>query len=132
MGSIRVLVGLYLVFILNTSAWSQEIQINESPQLSQLMKNWVNNNRVNPKIDGWRVQLMASTDRQQIEDGKNRFKMAYPSEKADWVHEKPYYKLRAGAFRTKQEAVAFISLLYDFAGAYPVKDPQIHPRDFLE
>ena len=121
-----------LILFLSTHVWGQEIQINESPQLTQLMKNWVNSNRVNPKIDAWRVQLMASTDRQQIEDGKNRFKTAYPDVKADWVHEKPYYKLRAGAFRTKQESLAFIGFLYDFPGAYPVKDAQIHPRDFLD
>ena len=111
--------------------WSQEIQLNEPPQVAALMKNWSNANRVTPKVEGWRVQIMAGTDRQQVEEGRNRFRQAYPEVPADWVHEKPYYKLRVGAFRTKQEALAFIGALQGFSGAYPAKDPAIHPRDFL-
>ena len=52
--------------------------------------------------------------------------------RASSVQEQPYYKLRVGAFRTKQEALTFISTLSGWPGAYPAKDPNIHPRDFLE
>jgi hypothetical protein len=111
---------------------AQEVQLNEPPEIAQLVKNWTNNNRTNPRVEGWRVQIMASTDRIQIEDGRNRFRSIYPNIPAEWVHEKPYYKLRVGAFRTRQEAVGFISNITDFPGAYPAKDSNIHPRDFLE
>ena len=84
-------------------------------------------------MEGWRVQLLSSTDRQGVEAGKSRFLNLYPTVPADWVHEKPYYKLRVGAFRTRQEALSFVMELKDaFPGAYPAKDPNIHPRDFLE
>lgn len=111
---------------------AQEIQINEDPKITQLMRNWVNNNRATPHIEGWRVQLMASTDRLQVEDGRTRFRTYYPEIPADWVHEKPYYKLRVGAFRSRLEAMAFIGQLTEFPGAYPARDLHIHPRDFLE
>jgi hypothetical protein len=110
----------------------QEIQINESPDITQLYKTWVNFNRSHAKITGWRVQIMASPDRTQVEAARNRFRQQYPEVKADWVHEKPYYKLKAGAFRTRLEALAFMSSLLDYPGAFPVKDSNIHPRDFLE
>ena len=111
---------------------AQEIQLNEPPQVAGLMSSWVNHNRANPRIEGWRVQIMSSTDRVQIEEGRTRFRTIYPEIPAEWIHEKPYYKLRAGAFRTKQEALAFITNLIEFPGAYPAKDANIHPRDFLE
>lgn len=127
---------LVWVFVLAASAGhslqAQEVQINESPQITAMMKNWANANRTNPKVEGWRIQIMASTDRQQVEEGKLRFKQIYPDVPADWVHEKPYYKLRVGAFRTQPEAYHFISTLSGFPGAYPAKDSAIHPRDFLE
>jgi hypothetical protein len=113
-------------------AAAQEIQINEEPKLAQLFRNWTNQNRSTPHVAGWRVQVMASTDRQQVEEGRSRFRMGYPEVPADWVHEKPYYKLRVGAFRSRQEAVAFLAELHDFPGAYPAYDPKIHPRDFLD
>ena len=75
---------------------------------------------------------MASTDRTQIEQNRNRFRTEYPEVVANWVQEQPYYKLRVGAFRTKAEALAFITTLSGWPGAYPAKDANIHPRDFLE
>jgi hypothetical protein len=111
---------------------AQEVQINEDPKVTQMLRTWTNNNRTTPHIDGWRVQVMASTERQQVEDGRLRFKTYYPEVPADWIHEKPYYKLRVGAFRSRLEAMAFIAQLVEFPGAYPARDQHIHPRDFLE
>ncbi len=127
-------IGLILgiCFWAMASLGAQEIQLNEEPKVAQLMKTWVSANRAEPKIEGWRVQIMASTDRLQVEQGRNRFRTEYPDVAANWVQEQPYYKLRVGAFRTKQEAQAFIATLTGWPGAYPAKDANIHPRDFLE
>lgn len=129
---LRTCVAAVVTLLLTTSLYAQEVQINEDPSITQLMRTWTNNNRATPHIDGWRVQVMASTDRQQVEDGRMRFKTYYPDVPADWVHEKPYYKLRVGAFRSRLEAMAFIAQLVEFPGAYPARDQHIHPRDFLE
>ena len=112
---------------------AQQIQLNADPAIDQLMKTWVNLNRTNPRIEGWRVQVLSSTDRQRVEAGKAQFLTTYPNIPADWVHEKPYYKLRVGAFRTRQEAMSFLAGIKDsYPVAYPVKDSNIHPRDFLQ
>jgi len=126
--------GLMLCFVFGLAqmVWAQEVQLNEDPKVAQVMKVWVNANRSIPRIDGWRVQIMASTDRTQVEQGRNRFRSEYPDIAANAVQEQPYYKLRVGAFRTKQEALIFITQLSGWPGAYPAKDANIHPRDFLE
>jgi cell division protein FtsN len=111
---------------------AQEVQVNEEPKIAQLTKTWASNNRANPRIDGWRVQIMASTDRQQVEAARTKFRTENPEVAAEWTLEKPYYKLRVGAFRNKQEALAFIATLDGWPGAYPAKDANIHPRDFLD
>jgi hypothetical protein len=122
-----------LLFLgLAQTAFAQEIQLNETPKVSQIMSAWVAANRAEPRVEGWRVQIAASTDRAQIEQNRNRFRTEYPEVAANAVQEEPYYKLRVGAFRSKQEALAFIAVLADWPGAYPVKDSKIHPRDFLE
>jgi hypothetical protein len=125
-----LLLLLFVCQLLRVSA--QEVQINEDPKIAQLTKTWASSNRSNPHIDGWRVQIMASADRVQVEAGRNRFRTEYPEVSAEWTLEKPYYKLRVGAFRNKQEALAFIAELTGWPGAYPAKDSNIHPRDFLE
>ncbi len=131
--SIKNIVCLLLAcWLLQGAVFAQEIQINEDPKITQLQRNWVNANRANPKVDGWRVQIMATTDRSQAEEGRNRFRQLYPDVPADWVQERPYYKVRVGAFRSKLEALAFVATLLEYPGAYPAKDAGIHPRDFLE
>lgn len=128
-----------LVFLLvNTflgalSLTAQEVQINEDPAAGQMFQAWVRANRANPRIAGWRVQLMSTTDGQKIDEAKKRFRQLFPDVPADWVHERPYYKLRVGAFHSRAEALAFIAatLRDSYPGAYPAQDENIHPRDFL-
>lgn len=128
----KIFPALLLVFLMAEACPAQEILLQEEPQVSRLMENWVNSNRNDPRVEGWRVQIMASTDRIQVEQGRTRFRLEHPEIVANWVQEQPYYKLRVGAFREKQEALAFIAALTGWAGAYPVRDAKIHPRDFLE
>lgn len=127
-----IVASLFAFFGFCQNTFAQEIQLNEDPKVAQLFRNWTNNNRANPRMEGWRVQIMATTDRQQADDARNSFRQQHPGVPAEWTHEKPYYKLRVGAFRNKLEAEAFIATLSGFAGAYPAKDANIHPRDFLE
>jgi hypothetical protein len=122
-----------LFFIQKNKIFSQEIQINEPPIITQMSEKWVAQNRANPQIEGYRVQLFSSTDRKKVEEAKVAFLKSYPNTPCDWVQEKPYYKLRAGAFLTKLESMQLIHALQaDYPGAYSTKDRAIHPRDFVE
>ncbi len=57
---VKNILCLVLAFWLVSGAINaQEIQINEDPKITQLQRNWVNANRATPKVDGWRVQIMA-------------------------------------------------------------------------
>jgi SPOR domain len=115
-----------------TSLWGQEVQINAEPAVSQLFQTWVRANRASGRIAGWRVQIMSGTERSAVEQGKVRFLGQFPEVPADWIHEKPYYKLRVGAFRSRLAAQAFIAQLRDtYPGAYPAMDANILPREFL-
>ena len=123
---------IFLLCLCFSSANAQEVQINEDPAVASMVQAWSNDNRTNPGIDGWRLQVVASPDRQQVEQAELRFKTLYPDVPAAWVHEKPYYKLRAGAFRSRQEAQALIDDLKTYyPGAYTTQDSRIHVRDFL-
>lgn len=126
------LVILIWLLLLTATTFAQEVQINEDPKITQLTRNWTNANRANPNVVGWRIQIMATTDRQQVEEARSRFRVQYPDVPAVWTHEKPYYKLRVGAFRSKLEALAFLTTMTEYTGAYPAQDAEIHPRDFLE
>jgi SPOR domain len=126
---------IVILMLLLAPCWllAQEVQLNEEPRIGQLMKAWADANRTASRIAGWRVQILSTADRAQADAMKLRFKADHPDAVAEWYHEKPYYKVRVGAFRTKLEAMAFIAEIRDFyPGCYPAQDPAIHPRDFLK
>lgn len=99
------------------------VSINTGPGIDQLMELFQTENEEVTKVPGWRVQILATTDRARLESVESEFKVNYPSISVDWVHTKPYYKLRAGAFQTKQEAERLkYTLGRQFEGVYLVKD----------
>jgi SPOR domain len=100
------------------------------PAVASLMKRYSESNKSTKTISGWRIQILATTDRQRVEDALEKFKSLYPNIPADWVQSKPYYKLRAGAYRSKQDAIAAQYLLKaDYPTAYPVQDNEIKPEE---
>lgn len=111
---------------------AQNIQIKEDPLISQMMDRFIKNNKATTTVDGWRVQVLATPDRQQLESARQVFQYKYPNIPIDWVHANPWYKLYAGAFKTKLEAIRLQYLLRrDYPSAYLVKDNTVRPAELI-
>lgn len=111
---------LFLFFI--STAFTQ-IQVKEDFPINAMMKQYAETNKSTEKLDGWRIQIIARTDRNDIEQAKNEFINDFPGVSVDWTHSKPYYRLRAGAFLTKIDAIRMIQRVSKkYPGAFPVKD----------
>lgn len=130
----KILPYLTLCFFLGSfPAFSQGITIEEDPAITQMVEKFVENNKARTSIEGWRLQILATTDRQKLEQVMETFNYLYPNIPTNWVHNRPYYKLRAGAFQTKLEALRLKYLLQEeYPGSYPVKDQDIKPADLLK
>lgn len=103
------------------------------PKVAAMMKRFADNNKSVTAISGWRIQLMATTDRQKMEDAVRQFQNLYPNIAADWVHAKPYYKVRAGAFTSKRDAQKILYVIKnDYPTAYPIQDNEIKPVELLK
>jgi len=108
------------------------IEIDETPVVREMMHRFTEINRSKTTVEGWRIQVLATTDRQRMERELQQFRILYPNTRVDWVHNSPYYKIRAGAFRTKQEALRIQYLLRkDYPGAFPAVDQTIQPSELL-
>lgn len=128
----RAAVGpvLTLLLLLGSTLYSglqaqsaTSIFFRPSPSVDRLFEAFVEQNRRSSSVPGWRVQILATTDRQRMEQTRQRFAMNYPTLPISYVHTKPYYKLRAGAFESKAEAERLKQLLdQEFAGVYLVRD----------
>ena len=112
---------------------AQNVTINEDFPIDKMMETFVTKNKSTYRLNGWRIQIMATTDRRLMEKAKSEFLANYPNVSINWTHSKPYYRLRAGAFSSKLDAVRLLHLLKnDYPGAYPAKDNNIKPRELLE
>jgi hypothetical protein len=123
-----ILIGINSILYIN----AQNITINEDFPIAKMMDTFVAKNKSTYQIDGWRIQLMATTDRQKLEQAKGQFLANYPNISVDWTHSKPYYRLRAGAFTTKLDAMRLLHRLKeDYPSAYPAKDNNISPEELI-
>jgi hypothetical protein len=100
-----------------------DAQIKEEPQITSLMNRWVTYNLEHQETRGWRIQIMASVDRRQMESARRVFEKRYPEYPVVFVHNEPYFHLKVGAFTTMQRAQAFLNKMQeDYPQAIPVTD----------
>jgi len=98
-------------------------QLVEDPQITSMMNRWKTYNTENQEVRGYRIQIMASVDRRQIESTRRTFENRYPEYPIVFLHNEPYFHLKVGAFLTMQKAQAFLrKMQHDYPQAIPVTD----------
>lgn len=100
-----------------------KVVINESPAVKRMFQNFVERERAQSTIRGWRIQIVSTDDRREMETTKSKFSNLYPGIPTAWKHVSPYYHVRIGAYRTKNELMSFlVELKRDFPAAIAVMD----------
>ena len=98
-------------------------QIIEPAPISDLVERWKIYNLGNREIRGWRIQLLATVDRRQMESVQRSFEFKYPDYPTHVANNQPYFHLKTGAFLTTQKAQAFLKKLqHDYPAAIIVAD----------
>lgn len=123
---------IIVVLLCSNQLLGQNVQIEEEPVIKDMMELFTTNNKGKTNIEGYRIQILATNDRQRLERVKQGFQYRYPNIAVDWVQTPPYYKLRAGAFATKLEALRLLHILKkDYPNAYPAIDKNIRPYELI-
>jgi hypothetical protein len=109
---LNLMIGV--LFFCNAS--QAQVQIKEDIAVTSLVQRHLAQNRMTTTISGWRIQLLATTDRRKVENEESKIVQRYPLIQVKWEHSKPYYKLKAGAFANRLDATR---LLKEFKKYYP-------------
>lgn len=121
-----------LFFGFLASSGFAQINISEDFMIERMMSKFIEINKAHPVVKGWRIQVMASTDRRKVEAAYASFAGRFPQYPCEWTHVKPYYKLRAGAFLTKLEAIAATNEIKRYyRSALPAFDANIRIEEIL-
>ena len=96
--------------------------INEKG-INALVIKYENSLKAKNGVDGWRVQLIFKTKKEEIQKLKIAFIKLYPEIPTYLEYDAPYYRVRVGNCRTKLEAIKIKALISKkFPGAYPVPE----------
>lgn len=112
-----------ILFLNSSAVQAQSLRLVEEPAVQHLIDKYVQYNKSQKKIDGWRIQFFASTDRRTMESTLRRMKNAYPDVKFVWTFNEPFYHVKAGAYAQRVDAIPLQYVLKkEFPGAFPVRE----------
>ena len=121
-----------ILFLLFTAASYAQVTVKEDPSITRLMQSYEQSNKEEPIVRGWRIQIMTTNDRSQMEAGLLKFERLYPHINYKWEHNPPYYQVRIGAFEKKNDLEAYlIEFKKEFPSSIPVQD-DIKKTEILE
>ena len=114
---------LFFILVQNNTVFSQGISVSEEPGITALMNKYLSKNQVEESVKAWRIQIIATSDRREMQSTKAKFSNLYPHIDLDWKHVAPYYKVAVGAWRDKLSCNAFLGeMKRNFPLAIPVVD----------
>ena len=112
-----------IIFVFCTISLSAQVIINEEPEIRSIMNAYEQSNKSEEIVRGWRIQIMTTNDRSEMEAGLLKFERLYPHIDFKWEHNPPYYQVRIGAYEKKVDLEAFmIELKKEFPSSIPVQD----------
>lgn len=126
----KYIISLLLIVssLLNLSG---QASLKEDHVIGDLMVRWKDNNKSIEEIQGWRVQIIATTDRRQMESTKKKFESKFPEYELHFVHNEPYYQLKAGAFLYNRKAQAFLFKMQEYFPGSILVTEKVKPEELL-
>ena len=105
------------------------VVVYKDPRIDLLVKKQIDINEETTRENrrtapGYRILVINSNDRKKVFAAKAKIYQLYPELKPYLLYQAPYYKLKVGNFRTKEEAEEYrVELSRDFpSGLYIVRD----------
>ncbi len=106
-----------------TAAQNDNVSFHQDPKINELLGIYKMYNQKNDFLEGYRVQIAFSNDRQEIYNSKAKVYQDFPEEKAYVAYEQPYYKLRIGDYASRLEAYERLNeVIKKYPAAFVVRD----------
>ena len=122
----------FLITLFSGFGLSAQVTINEEPGISEVMQKYVTENRQNQTVRAWRIQILTTNDRREMEVGIKKFELLYPDVQYSWEHNPPYYQVRIGAYELREDLEATLLILKnDFPSSLPVQ-AEMEKTDLLK
>ena len=141
----KYLVLSLFIFLLSETGFAQadsgNVIVYKDPRVGLLVRKQAQINEETTRnsrrtMQGFRIQIVNSTDRNTAIDAKTKVYQLYPELKAYLLFQSPYYRIKVGNFKTRAEAETYMkSLQRNFPGSiFILKDIiEVKPEnDFID
>ncbi|NNC95328.1 MAG: SPOR domain-containing protein [Chitinophagales bacterium] len=99
------------------------LKVIQDEKIDHLMRTYQKKNLSKETEDGYRIQVLLSNTRDEVNKAKTKFYGSYPDLKCYIVYDQPYYKLRVGDFKSRIEAKRMLlSIANNYPTAFIVND----------
>src|SRR5215213_1563469 len=107
------LIACIVILLVSLQAAAQtdsgSVVVNKDPRIDLLIKKQIDINEETTRdtrrtAPGYRIQVINSNDRNKVFAVKAKIYQLYPELKPYLMYQPPFYKLKVGNFRTKEEA----------------------------
>lgn len=110
---VTVIIAFFMALQSFAQKDSGQVAVYKDPRIQLLIKKQAQINEETTRnsrrtMPGFRIQLINSTDRNSALAAKTRVYQLYPEVKAYLQYQSPYYRLKVGNFKTRQEAEDFL------------------------
>ena len=119
----------FILIHLHAQSDTPSVVVYKDPRIDLLVKKQIDINEETTRenrrtASGYRILVVNSNDRKKVFAAKAKIYQLYPELKPYLLYQAPFYKLKVGNFRTKQEAEDYITeLSRDFpTGLFIVRD----------
>ena len=118
-----IIILMIMVLMISDSFAQQNVKVNTSSSVDKMMDRFIANGKANENIKAWRIQIITTDDRREMEKAMSQFSSMYSGMNMDWKHVSPYYQVRVGYFENKNKLMSFLlDLKKTFPSATPVYD----------
>ena len=109
-----------------------QVRLEEEPTIKEAMEKYEKLNLDKKIVKAWRIQIITTNDRREMDQARLKFERLYPHIKQSWEHNAPYYQVRVGAYEKKEDLEAFLlELKKQFPSALPVHD-DIEEKELID
>lgn len=107
----RIYVVLFFLSFLFTAevGHSQEVLFVETAHVQKAMQEYSERYQSDTELIGYRIQYLFTTDRREMENIERKFDQTYYSIPHEWEHDPPYYRLYAGSFVVRSNAMQLLA-----------------------
>jgi hypothetical protein len=132
---ILFLSALHPAFTQEQAKDSQNVSIYQDKRVDELVQKQIKLSETNNNLDGFRIQIFSDSgnnSKTRAQTAMDEFLAKHPEVRAYLVFKSPNYKVKVGDFRTRLDALKYLSQISsDYQNAFIISDqinlPQVEP-----